>query len=110
LAKKAGIRLKSELPKKYAIEGGELEELVDVICKKTGQAKPRLYRINARKKYLNVVLWINGEPDKYGNNASIQVGLSKEEREDRVKPTYIGNLKYNKGKSEGSKSGDDFPF
>ena len=32
----------------------KLEELVDVICKKTGQAKPRLYRINARKKYLNV--------------------------------------------------------
>jgi hypothetical protein len=62
------------------------------------------------KKYLNVVLWINAEPDKYGNNASIQVGLSKEEREDKIKPTYIGNLKYNKGKSEGSKSGDDFPF
>ncbi len=32
----------------------KLEELIDVICNKTGQIKPRLYRITARKKYLNV--------------------------------------------------------
>ena len=44
-------------------------------------------------KYLNVVLWLNDEPDQYGNNASIQVSQSKEEREQKVKPTYIGNLK-----------------
>lgn len=45
------------------------------------------------KKYLNIVLWINEEPDKYGNNAAIQVGLTKEEREAKAKPVYIGNLK-----------------
>jgi IS5 family transposase len=32
----------------------KLEELIDVICAKTGQTKPRLYRIKARKQYLNV--------------------------------------------------------
>lgn len=32
----------------------KLEELIDLICMKTGQKKPRLYRITARKKYLNV--------------------------------------------------------
>jgi transposase, IS5 family len=32
----------------------KLEELIDVICNKTGQKKPRLYRITARKQYLNV--------------------------------------------------------
>lgn len=32
----------------------KLEELADVICLKTGQEKPRLYRNTARKKYLNV--------------------------------------------------------
>jgi IS5 family transposase len=32
----------------------KLEELIYVICTKTGQAKPRLYRIRARKQYLNV--------------------------------------------------------
>jgi hypothetical protein len=32
----------------------KLEELIGVICTKTGQARPRLYRIRARKQYLNV--------------------------------------------------------
>ena len=44
-------------------------------------------------KYLNVVVWINEEPDQYGNNASVQISQSKEERDNKVKATYIGNLK-----------------
>jgi len=44
-------------------------------------------------KYLNIVLWINDEPDQFGNNASIQVSQTKEERDQKVKPTYIANLK-----------------
>ena len=32
----------------------KLEELIDAICLKTDQEKPRMYRITARKKYLNV--------------------------------------------------------
>lgn len=32
----------------------KLEEIIDIICLKTGQEKPRTYRITARKKYLNV--------------------------------------------------------
>ncbi len=46
-------------------------------------------------KYLNVVVWINDEVDQYGNSASIQESISKEERESGVKATYIGNLKTN---------------
>lgn len=30
------------------------EALITIICHKTGQSKPRIYRINARKAYLNV--------------------------------------------------------
>ena len=44
-------------------------------------------------KYLNVVVWINDEPDQYGNNVSVQISQSKEERDNKVKATYIGNLK-----------------
>ena len=44
-------------------------------------------------KYLNVVVWLNDETDKYGNNASIQISQSKEEREAGAKAIYIGNLK-----------------
>lgn len=32
----------------------KLEEIIDIICLKTKQEKPRTYRIKARKKYLNV--------------------------------------------------------
>jgi len=67
-------------------------------------------------KYLNIVLWINDEPDQFGNNASIQVSQTKEERDQRIKPTYIGNLKEFKKDSGSMKapSGetveDDLPF
>ena len=44
-------------------------------------------------KYLNVVVWVNDQNDQYGNIASIQENISKEERESGVKATYIGNLK-----------------
>lgn len=46
-------------------------------------------------KYLNVVVWVNDQEDNYGNIASVQQSISKEERESGVKATYIGNLKEN---------------
>ena len=46
-------------------------------------------------KYLNVVVWVNDAPDQYGNDASIQLGQTKEERDASQKATYIGNLKSN---------------
>ena len=70
-------------------------------------------------KYLNVVVWINNEADQYGNNASIQISQTKEEREAGEKATYIGNLKCpqsrdgEKAKAEpvtSSKELDDLPF
>ena len=70
-------------------------------------------------KYLNVVVWINDEADQYGNNASIQISQTKEEREAGEKATYIGNLKFpqsrdgEKAKAEpvrSSKELDDLPF
>jgi len=50
-------------------------------------------------KYLNVVVWINDEADKYGNNASIQISQSKEERDAGAKAIYIGNLKEPQGRT-----------
>lgn len=67
-------------------------------------------------KYLNIVVFINDNPDEYGNNASIQ--LSKNEGENSI---YIGNLKEyrrekeksvgnsNKGVADNSNE-DDLPF
>ena len=49
--------------------------------------------------YLNVNVWINDKEDEYGNNASIQQSLTKEEIEAGEKATYIGNLKIHKPKA-----------
>jgi len=46
-----------------------------------------------------VVVWLNDETDKYGNNASIQISQSKEERDAGVKAIYIGNLKEPQGRT-----------
>ena len=45
------------------------------------------------KKYLNITVWLNDEPDTYGNHASIQVSQTKEDREGKAPKSYIGNLK-----------------
>lgn len=67
-------------------------------------------------KYLNIVVWVNDEPDRYGNTASIQIGQSKEEREAGAKAIYIGNLKEPQSRSNEPTSArsaqvaDDLPF
>jgi hypothetical protein len=67
-------------------------------------------------KYLNVVVWINDEADKYGNNASIQISQSKEERDAGAKSIYIGNLKEPQSRNNEPTSvrtasvADDLPF
>lgn len=44
------------------------------------------------KVYFNILIWQNEEPDKFGNNMSLQLSSSKDmrEKEDKV---YIGNAK-----------------
>lgn len=44
-------------------------------------------------KYLNVQISINENTDNYGNNVSITINQTKEEREAKAKKTYIGNAK-----------------
>lgn len=40
-------------------------------------------------KYLNLTVWLNDEPDQYGNDAGIQQHVAKGEAK-----IYLGNLKY----------------
>ena len=54
--------------------------------------KTRITEKDGRKWY-NVSIIVNDEADKYGNNASIQQGQTKEEREAKEKPVYLGNAK-----------------
>ena len=52
------------------------------------------------KLYLSVDIWVNEQPDQYGNIGSINVRQSKEEREAKEKKTYIGNFKQLEGKPQ----------
>ncbi len=66
--------------------------------------------------YAPIIIWTNDEPDQFGNHASIQENLSKEEREGGVKPNYLGNLKLAEGSTaqaasnDNDEGDDDLPF
>ena len=54
--------------------------------------KEKLYKGN-KGTYLDVDVWINEEPDAYGNDASAIQSQSKEDREKGISKNYIGNGK-----------------
>lgn len=62
------------------------------------------------KKYASIIIWENEEVDKYGNNGSIQLNSTKENKESEAK-IYIGNLRSQASKPQDSNnSNDDIPF
>ena len=44
-------------------------------------------------KYLNLTLTINDQKDKFGNDGSVIVAQSKEQREAKAQKRYVGNAK-----------------
>ena len=44
------------------------------------------------KVYANILVWINDDEDKYGNNVSLQLSSTKDKRDSEEK-VYIGNAK-----------------
>lgn len=105
------IMFESDLKKKYLVTKPNVtmskQMMTGSLCLSDIPKDKVFVSEKSGKKYLNVVLWINDEPDKYGNNAAIQVGLTKEEREAKVKPVYIGNLKVS---AKQSPPESDLPF
>jgi hypothetical protein len=78
---------------------------------------PKDKLIDGKKgKYLNVTVSVNDETDQYGNNASIYVQQSKEEREAKEQRTYLGNgrVVWNNGNvsnaGEGGSNGESQDF
>ena len=72
--------------------------------------------IGKKGKYLNVSIWVNEEQDQFGNDVSVQVSQSKEEREAKTDKVYLGNgrvYKSNaqtKGQPQEANAGEDLPF
>lgn len=59
------------------------------------------------KQYLNINVWINDDADKFGNNGSIQVSQTKEERDANEAKKYVGNIKFVQAKQQ--TQSDDVP-
>ncbi len=64
-------------------------------------------------KYINITLFVNDEVDQFGNNASIIMSQTKEEREAKTPRVYLGNGRtahlQNQPKQEETVS-NDLPF
>jgi single-stranded DNA-binding protein len=82
--------------------------------------KSRIF-VGQRGKYLDLDVWVEDEPDQYGNHASVSHSQTKEEREAGTKKTYLGNGKLVWAKPDLSKppppkaapaedDADDIPF
>lgn len=79
--------------------------------------KSKIYK-GEKGSYLGVQIAINDEPDEYGNNASVWVNQTKEEREAKAKKVYLGNGKIvwsDEAKAEASTTvesneSDDLPY
>lgn len=70
-------------------------------------------------KYYNITIFVNDQPDQFGNDSSIAANQSKEEREAGDKRVYLGNGKIVGGKpaapapaaaQQAPSADDDLPF
>ena len=62
--------------------------------------------------YLPLTIWVNDDKDKYGTDVSCSMAQTKDQRENKEKPVYIGNGKVvftGESKKE-EKPEDDLPW
>lgn len=62
--------------------------------------------------WLPLVIWLNDEPNQYGNIISVQEETNKEEREAGKKANYLGNFKeaVNSQEKKSEEEKEDLPF
>jgi hypothetical protein len=51
------------------------------------------FHIGKKGRYANLVLFLNSEPDQYGQNGGIKQADTKEERDAGIKLPFVGNAK-----------------
>lgn len=86
------------------------------IVEKAKQGHSAFTKAANGKIYFNILQWLNSEPDKFGNQSSIQLN-SKKEKKDEEGKCYIGNAKFMEAgtggeapKPEEIPAVDDLPF
>ena len=96
-----------------------MSRLISVKIDVTKIDKSRLFK-GEKGTYLDCDIWLNDDPDQYGNDCSVNMSQTKEEREAKEKKIYIGNGKKvfgwgdsqaeNKPTSTVTEDDEDIPF
>lgn len=89
----------------------DYDKLMDIL--KSGKASTFKSQ-KTGKRYVNISVWQNNEPNQYGNSLSIQVGTKEEYRGEKLNH-YIANLKLHspeevKAEEFRDDGDDDLPF
>lgn len=73
----------------------DLTELGNIIKQHPSIVREVQMKDGSTHKFVPIDIWDKGQPDQYGNAASMKVSVKKEERKEGVK-YYISNLKQSK--------------
>lgn len=68
-----------------------MSKLINLGIDATKIPKSALREDDKGRKWLNLSIWIEDEPDQYGNDVSCHIQQTKEEREAKAKKIYLGN-------------------
>jgi hypothetical protein len=69
-----------------------MSKLITIKIDVTKIDKNRLFK-GEKGTYLDADIWLNDEPDKFGNDASVSMAQTKEERTAKSPKIYIGSAK-----------------
>lgn len=62
---------------------------IDDLFAASKEGHPSITVAKNGKKYANIIIWLNEQPDQYGKIGSVQLSQPKDSQEKKV---YIGNI------------------
>lgn len=68
-----------------------MSKLINLGIDVTKIPKEKLRTDDKGRKWLNLSIWVEDQPDQYGNDVSCQIQQSQEEREAKTPRIYLGN-------------------
>lgn len=78
----------------------------DALLKAVKSGKVKTFISASGVRLININVWLNDQPDNYDNDASIQVQMKDEFKEEKA--DYIGNLRKHKKKEPVQATPEDF--
>jgi hypothetical protein len=95
-----------------------MAKIVSIKIDVTKIDKERLFKAESGRVYLDAITFLEDESDQYGNNGMITQQVSKEERQNGIKGSILGNVKIvgqtdstpSPQPSQSEPSNDDLPF